>query len=407
MFFGDPHFFTFDGASTLYNHKTGPVPIHMWVVQSSEIHIQAINGKFGFVRGIAFGGPFLQGHTLMMLNQNVTWDGKPILEKMGDTFKETGLASLSRVPKNQWFKTDPDFFDNVYNNTRVQRQRFNEDKKWWTYGADGPNLGAMRFKLPYDVEGWITSVNRGMQLLLKMPSQPGQCGYCGNFDGNASNDESPEKVRFWLGARKAAGCGLDAIEKEEDLFDQAGLSQSVHVALPSTSSLAPEKSCSQEMMRKARAACQHIPQDNIKDSCEMDVCLTGDAGNAKAATLMHTMHIAFAGGTVQFAGPGECKDRTGESYTTLDLETVSDETNCLNLGRKLSRDTKLVEQGIEGVQFNNKAKTCQVVLEAGGTYGHNFIVKLPGLWGNLQKRSGAGIVSKVTKMDGWSCWKIV
>merc|ERR1719401_27632 len=62
--FGDPHFTTFDGAHTILLQD-----MTMWLVRSKRVWIQALaRTERGNLMGVAVGGPFMKGHSLVVYN---------------------------------------------------------------------------------------------------------------------------------------------------------------------------------------------------------------------------------------------------------------------------------------------------------------------------------------------------
>jgi len=175
---GDPHITNFDGAqvsllvvtraeqkrSVKGKASTGP----MWLVRSSQVHIQALYlpddalpDKNLYVRAVAVGGPFLGNRTLLVgsLGSTVTWEGHAILET------PTALVDPSTAAASVSF---------------VVPRLFN--------ASQSPH-GQLLVDLPLGV--WLNvQRNQGyVDVAITMPRLEGsQDGLCGNFNGVAADD---------------------------------------------------------------------------------------------------------------------------------------------------------------------------------------------------------------------------
>jgi len=177
---GDPHVLTFDGMRSDY-YSSG----EYWLVKTPEIHIQgrylptkATNG-LAVTKILAVGGPFLGGHKLLISPTWTTWDGQQILQGLSSHFEDKAHVQI------------------VYNNKGelLQKGRAGKQKKVvHARIADGTPEG-----LQIQVNRW-TEASEGNYINAKitMRSRPGQDGHCGNFNGQAADDDRI-KVRARLG----------------------------------------------------------------------------------------------------------------------------------------------------------------------------------------------------------------
>jgi len=110
---------------------------------------------------------FLKGHILRVSATSVTWDGAPILAAFPSTFQADGVI------------------DAAYNDHGHVLQPHREL---------GKTLKVLHFNLP---EGMILQVNQWtnpeegffINVEVEMDPQVGQDGHCGNFNGNAADDD--------------------------------------------------------------------------------------------------------------------------------------------------------------------------------------------------------------------------
>jgi len=167
---GDPHVRTFDGARVDY-YSSGEYHI----VKSPLISIQGRYLPTVFTNGlavtkmVAIGGSLLKGNTLIIGPLTATWNGAPILTEFPSHFNQSGL---SVDYGNAGILVDP---------------AINPEKKKIVHVkiADGTP------------EGITIQVNRrtgsrGNEYVnwkISMHSRHGQDGHCGNFNGNAVDDD--------------------------------------------------------------------------------------------------------------------------------------------------------------------------------------------------------------------------
>jgi len=389
--FGDPHFFTFDGGKVVQNSP----PMNLWLVHSSTVQIQGISAAYGRLQGVAVGGNWMKGHKLLLSKKGVTFDDQPILSKTGDNHIVSGVVELYRPAQMSLNETEIKELDG-------EDHWWEKHRKYWRKFARG---GAFyHFKLPLNVEIWVSGASDRLQAMIRMPSQPNQGGYCGNFNGDSKDDWVAGTDTKWLGMAQAAGTMLDPIKESEDLFKQAGISESSSMLQSVTHSQAE---CSEELMKEAEEACSHIPEKMLHDSCVQDICLTKDVDMANSAMAMEIMHVAVAKGSVELQGPGRCLDQAGAKYSTIKATGISDKGECSKLLHEVSHKVALVNKGIRGAQFKEKGdeeSSCQLLLETGADFK---IEELPGLWEGQKTDTGFGIVSSSDNVEGWNCWKLV
>merc|ERR1712084_144538 len=77
---GDPHILTFDNKRVDFY-----TPGEYWIVKSNTVFIQGLyrpthaTSGLAVMKQIAFGGPFMQGHKLIVGATTASWDGQLIL----------------------------------------------------------------------------------------------------------------------------------------------------------------------------------------------------------------------------------------------------------------------------------------------------------------------------------------
>merc|ERR1719242_387904 len=238
--FGDPHLITFDQKHVSF-YSQG----EYWIVKSSTVHIQGrymptpMTHGLAVTKEIAVGGPFLDGHILRINARTASWDGTPIL---------TGFPSQWAAPAG-----DP-----------VVHAQYNTQGKILQKGREGKALHIVHVQLPLGV---ILEVNRWtlesegdyVNVMLTMPPQPGQDGHCGNFNGNAADDD-----RLQVRAR----LGKNGVEPGELLFKTK---TPVQVAgRPNIND------CPSDQLNMAEELCKKQEHTFIPSAaCLIDVCFGG------------------------------------------------------------------------------------------------------------------------------------
>merc|ERR1719414_1135912 len=137
---GDPHILTFDNKRVDF-YTQG----QYWIVKSATV--------------------FMQGHKLIIETQNAFWDGTPIIGG----------------------------FPSDFSNAIVQ-VHYNSVGSTMQEGRAGKAMHVVHLNLP---SGVGAQVNRWMEpsegnyinAKITMPPQPGQDGHCGNYNGNAADDD--------------------------------------------------------------------------------------------------------------------------------------------------------------------------------------------------------------------------
>jgi len=331
--FGDPHIVTFDGENTWFMQE-GPLRDgkyfgewpkglnHFWAVASEQIQIEGLAATaMSWMRGVRVAGPFLSGHYLEALNDGtgdikVTWDGKPVLTQPGDTFSADGVT-LRRTNRASYLPTDDQLKEAF---EKVKESWFAMDTviKNWKDGTD-----VFIFEFPDAVDIFMTSSNlQGSQLkdrepgqptniaaeiVIRMPPQPHQGGWCGNFNGKKDDVKRGQSADWYaknhlrpVGQAQTPMTTLSPdcpISYNAQLncklcgICQTGLNQitaeGISTPMVDASSLVDASSaegirslektlanCDRNTLRVARAACDHLPEKDLRDACVMDACVS-------------------------------------------------------------------------------------------------------------------------------------
>jgi len=279
-------------------------------VNSATVKIQGISAqKTAWTAGLAVGGSFLQGHTLLAYldpaqalkplshwtkvkdhwksnkDMIIKWDGQIILQTGPDAkfspqpgsgiqfVRSTGGTHLpSKAVMDKACKVA------THGEAHVRRQNCLE--AWKT-------TDIYTFRLPMKVEIFVIAPSQRLftvQLLIKMPPQYNQSGFCGNFNGKAEDDNPPGcTVGTVCNPRKSPGY---FVEELDSLFSQESLSQKSHQKsslMESPENYSATGDCVGEAFSKASDACSHLIDPGIRDGCIQDICTSGEVDKAMAA----------------------------------------------------------------------------------------------------------------------------
>merc|ERR1719219_2832111 len=170
---GDPHLRTFDGmradyysSGDYYLVKSGPVSI-----QAQYLPTKFTNG-LAVTKMVAIGGPVLKGNKLIIGPLTATWNGAPILGQLGSHFSQPGLLTVN-------YDTSGGLIDTT-GGVDASKKKIVHVKI-----TDGSPEG-----LSVQVNRWTASPgNEYVNWKIDMHARPGQDGHCGNFNGNAADDD--------------------------------------------------------------------------------------------------------------------------------------------------------------------------------------------------------------------------
>jgi len=237
---GDPHMMTFDGKHNDF-YSQG----EYWIVKSSTVSIQ---GRYmptrsthglSVTKEIAVSGPFLNKHILRINARTATWDGTPIL---------TGFPSQWQSPAGG----------------PAVRAQYNDQGQLLQRGREGKALHIVHVQLPLgvniQVNRWTLDTEGDyINVKISMPQQPGQDGHCGNFNGNAADDD-----RLQIRAR----VGKTGVDPTQLLF---------HTKTPVVVANRPDiNDCPADKLDQAEEICKKHEHHFIPSAaCLIDVCFGG------------------------------------------------------------------------------------------------------------------------------------
>lgn len=175
-----------------------------WIVKSEDAWIQGrAEGIPGFTKGFAVGGNFMNGHKLTFLNQGLStsgeaipaieFDGQPILTSFPSSFEEIGTLSAHHDMDLQMSPKDQGQLSGMVSN-RLK------------------NTKTYRFVFSRGVSIHVVLVDH-MTLVVKMwPTFGKQDGYCGNFNGIATDDKVSELIKRGAGWAPKAKLNLFGVK---------------------------------------------------------------------------------------------------------------------------------------------------------------------------------------------------
>lgn len=117
---------------------------------------------------------------------------------------------------------------------------------------------------------------KAVEIMIRMPPQPNQEGWCGNFNGFPS-DES--KYRGRLSAQESLFRPI--VGPPKLMQTESSMTDVADEAISTASD--PCEKASAKLREKAKAACHHLQEYEFHHSCLWDACMTGDIKEAKEA----------------------------------------------------------------------------------------------------------------------------
>jgi len=236
--YGDPHIMTFDNKHVDF-YSQG----EYWIVKSDAVKIQGrymptpITHGLSVTKEIAVSGSFINGHKLRISAQTASWDGRPILAGFPSTFNNA----------------DP-LVDLRYDGQGMLLQS----------GREGKALHVVHATLPGGVSLQVNRWNEAgegdyINVKITMPRQPNQDGHCGNFNGNAADDD-----RLQIRAR----VGTTGVDPSELLFNRK---------TPVVVANRPDiNNCPEERSHQAKDLCKQKEHTFMPSmQCMIDVCFGG------------------------------------------------------------------------------------------------------------------------------------
>jgi len=241
---GDPHIRTFDGGRSDY-YSSG----EYWIVKSPQLWMQArylptkMTNGLAVMKILAIGGPILKNGKLLITPTATTWNGAPVLTAFPSSYSVPGTLAMK------------------YDSTGALLQK----------GRGGLAKHIIHAKIfGGSPEGILVQVNRWTQAnegnyinaKITMKPIPGMDGHCGNYNGNAADDDRLQ-VRQRVGTT-----GVE--QGPQFLFD---------VKTPVTTANRPDiNNCPPATLNAAKADCKAKYGGFIPPMwCLQDYCFAGKA----------------------------------------------------------------------------------------------------------------------------------
>lgn len=391
--FGDPHFVTFDGGHTVFVGAK-----IFWFVKAERIWVQGLSqDSDGKLLGIAVGGDFMQGHTLVLRKVGddaleATLDDVRILANSVDEHHVLGLVDAYRSEEWQNGLHSDDVL-------KVRTERQFDIGPWPERFLGRPQGGLYMFRLPEGMELTVTGVDHMSMVLTMPPAAGGQGGYCGNFNGKQEDDQELV-VPSW---NRPIGPDLDPVPASQSMFGPT-VASDVRTPVDSLelfmSMLHTLKTCEPALKEMAVRRCGRVGDVRLRQDCIFDVCVTKDvsvADDSLAAAVLE-QKVNSRGIPVLF-GRGECTDSERRSYVAFSV-TPRRPQRCSDVLGQLA-----LTAGVMGAQYNARTEACQILVEANV---NPTSVPVEGTWGSKQNpgAEGRGHIASSSGRTAWTCWRL-
>jgi len=250
---GDPHALGFDSDA---GREAGEQPSivnvfghgDFWVVKSSLVSIQGRYGPTQWTEnglsatlGLAVGGPFLQGHVLIiepLEGGKVTWDGEPIMQEF----------------PSEWSLPD------------LVTARYHEADEPIDPAQTHRPIHGVYVELPLGVRLVVNRWSKHLDVTIHMrPQAGGQDGHCGNFNGDSA-DDIVDLIRERMHLK---------VSKKDRLFPKAS-----KLADDAEPMIREMSLCPPSVRAKADAQCKQAlgaaASDQVIEACIFDHCFGGE-----------------------------------------------------------------------------------------------------------------------------------
>jgi len=182
---------------------------------------------------------------------------------------------------------------------------------WPTRFQGAPDGGLFLFRFPEGIELTVTGVDH-MTAVVKLKTQPnGQTGYCGNFNGNATDEFTPPTpgsvpqvlVPAW---NIPKGEGLEAVLDAQNLFlahagdDPVLRSWVGNLHSDDFPAQNVALACPDALLAEAERRCSTLSDVELQSACIADICQSGRPGaegDTFAAEVLQTGLQAEASST--------------------------------------------------------------------------------------------------------------
>lgn len=377
---GDPHFTTFDGKQTVFMNKDWN---HYWAVKSADVQIQGIaTGGVSRTKCIAAGGAFLGGKVLEACYSNgvykVLFDGVEVLTENGAAHSAPGVQ-LYVNSGSSFMPTKQDLGELGEN----QKAVLSKVLARWRHNR------VYTFQLPGNVDISIVQ-HDSTEVLIKMPPQAGQDGWCGNFNGVKDDDPSQGSSQH-----------PQPVSASDDLFKHFGGADKVISLLLKDEPASDLEACPNVTLARAEQACSHIADLPLQRACMDDICATNDVDFGEdAAGNMELLGVLQGKDIPVFEGHGHCRDQKGSAFSSVEAKTVVTKQHCVQLLRKVG-----VFQGVRGAEFTDDLK-CKILVDAKPMIDLTPH-KIPGGWGAPLPNDGNAMITGSSHESGIYCWRVL
>jgi len=328
-----------------------------------------------------------EGANAVLWLGSLTFQCKPALLEASSTGTEQFVvAGLVDLKKHE---------GNSFTPTHKELAELPKDS-WWTeiegrwkgvgFGMQGSGTKIYEFALPNNVFIDFVPVD-GLTMIIKMQKQPGQAGYCGNFNGKAEDDAQNGKN---------VGQGLSTLPK-------GPFPSLVEVGDNGTE-------CAPELLKKAKEGCNHIPEEVVRQACIYDVCATSDTNFITDSAFAEILEIQAGRGVPVYDGKGRCLDYQGQRYNAFQTKDRVTDEQCIEALRAMYEAKGDDVRGAQRGQGSDSP--CQILADPGVDLSDADIA---GGWDlesddDTSVKEGSGLVSGHSDSEesgsGWSCWKL-
>jgi len=250
-----------------------------------------------------------------------------------------------------------------------------------------------------------------MGVTIKLRSEAGLTGACGNFNGNKADDNT---VANNLGSLTVQPGAIPAGVLEEDLHSslvRSLLDSRLDIARATDKTYTQIRTeCNSVLLAAADSLCDGLPQSAMIEACVEDICITGDEDMWKDSFVSASLTVTQGNGLVtEMDNVGKCLAKNDLTYASLTHRVNKTPEECVALLELVAKIEEV--KGIQGAQRGPDSK-CQILFDPdlGTSEALQKLVAVVDVWETEPQypppTGGSQMVFSTDHNPDWRCWAV-